>query len=150
MNTRVVTKTAEETVELAEKISRQLDKGDFIALIGQLGAGKTVFSKGVARGLDVVDYDYVNSPSFVILKEYCGRHDLYHFDVYRLSEKQFCDTLDYEKYFYGKGITVVEWANKISDVLPDEYLEVKIEYGENDTREITVTSVGKKNENISI
>ena len=94
------------------------------------------------------DYIYVNSPSFVVLKEYRGEKDLYHFDVYRLEPKSFCETLDYEKYFYGKGVTVVEWAEKVTDILPDEYLEVKIAYGEGDNRLFEFRPVGGQFEKI--
>ncbi|MFH1837640.1 MAG: tRNA (adenosine(37)-N6)-threonylcarbamoyltransferase complex ATPase subunit type 1 TsaE [Candidatus Omnitrophota bacterium] len=129
MNTEIViTHSPEETIELGERVSKTLKKGDFIALSGDLGAGKTMFVKGLAKGLGVRDYMYVNSPSFVIIKEYNGDKDLYHFDVYRLEEKSFSETVDYRRYFYDEGITVVEWAEKIKDLLPEEYLGVKIEH----------------------
>ena len=124
----VVTNSPEETIELAACLSRGLKEGDFIALEGDLGAGKTVFVKGVAKGLGVEDHKYVNSPSFVIVREYKGEKDLYHFDVYRLEEKDFCETVDYERYFYNHGVTVVEWAEKIKDLFPDEYLEIAINH----------------------
>ena len=139
----IITHSPEETVDVASRIVRTLSEGDFIALVGELGSGKTMFVKGLAKGLGVEDYTYVNSPSFVVLKEYSGDKDLYHFDVYRLDQKSFCDTLDYEKYFYNKGITVVEWANKISDILPEEYLEVKILYRDGDERELEFEPVGE-------
>ncbi len=119
----------EETIELGANVAKELREGDLVALVGDLGTGKTVFVKGLAKGLGVEDYLHVNSPSFVVLKEYPGVKKLYHFDVYRLEEKSFCDTLDYEKYFYGDGITVVEWAEKIRDVLPEDYLEIDIFHG---------------------
>ncbi len=140
----VTTYSPEETVALAESLARDLGEGDFIALIGDLGAGKTMFVKGLAKGLDVPDHRYVNSPSFVVLKEYTGRLELYHFDVYRLDLRGFCETLDHEKYFYGRGVTVVEWADKIRDILPEEYLEVGMEYGAGDERVITLRPVGEK------
>jgi len=116
----------EETIDLGAKIARNLNREDLVALEGELGSGKTVFVKGMAKGLGIEDYLYVNSPSFVIIKEYHGRLDLYHFDVYRLDEESFIETLDYQRYFYGDGITVIEWADKIKDTLPDEYLEIRI------------------------
>ena len=122
----VTTYSPEETIALGEKIALDLKAGDIIALEGDLGAGKTVFVKGLAKGLGVRDYLYVNSPTFVILKEYQGRLALYHFDVYRLDEDHFLDTLDYRRYFYGDGVVVVEWADKIKGILPSEYLEVRI------------------------
>jgi tRNA threonylcarbamoyladenosine biosynthesis protein TsaE len=140
----ITTHSPEETVRLAESLAKDLMAGDFVALIGELGSGKTMFAKGLAKGLGVSDHRYVNSPSFVVLKEYRGAVELYHFDVYRLDMKGFCDTLDHEKYFYGKGVTVVEWADKIRDILPEEYLEILIEYGEHDERAVTFMPVGRR------
>ena len=122
----ITTYSPEETIALGEKMARDLKKGDVIALEGDLGAGKTVFVKGLAKGLGVHDHLYVNSPTFVIIKEYQGRLNLYHFDVYRLDEEHFSDTLDYRRYFYGDGVAVVEWADKIKNILPGEYLEIRI------------------------
>ena len=135
---KITTHSPEETIELGQSIAAELKEGDLVALLGDLGAGKTMFVKGLAKGLGVPDHLYVNSPSFVILKEYHGDKDLYHFDVYRLGQKDFCDTLDYEKYFYGKGITVIEWANKIIDILPENYLKISIKYGDEDEREFRI------------
>ncbi|MEA3490086.1 MAG: tRNA (adenosine(37)-N6)-threonylcarbamoyltransferase complex ATPase subunit type 1 TsaE [Candidatus Omnitrophota bacterium] len=140
----ITTNSPEETVEVASRLAAELREGDLVALVGELGAGKTMFVKGVARGLGVRDPLYVNSPSFVVLKEYHGRKDLYHFDIYRLDLKSFCETLDYERYFYGNGITVVEWAEKIADILPEEYLEVGIEYADHSERKLNFKSVGKR------
>ena len=134
MKKTIKTYSPEETIELAAALAEKLSKGDLIALVGDLGAGKTQFAKGIAKGLNVDEYQYVNSASFVVLKEYSGTKDLYHFDIYRLEEKDFCDTIDYEKYFYSDGISVVEWADKIRDILPEEYLEIDIKYGEGDER----------------
>ncbi|MBU1083883.1 MAG: tRNA (adenosine(37)-N6)-threonylcarbamoyltransferase complex ATPase subunit type 1 TsaE [Candidatus Omnitrophota bacterium] len=133
---KVVTRSPEETVLLGAKIGAELKKGDLIALSGDLGAGKTMLVKGIAKGLGIDDYMYVNSPSFVILKEYRGREDLYHFDVYRLDEEGFSETLDHEKYFYGNGITVVEWACNIKGLLPDKYIEITAEHGKKEKERI--------------
>ena len=122
----IESRSPDETLEVASYLASVLRPGDLVALVGDLGAGKTVFVKGLAKGLGLEDYEYVNSPSFVVLKEYRAGKELYHFDVYRLDASDFSETLDYEKYFYGQGITVVEWADKIRDFLPEEYLEVEI------------------------
>lgn len=144
----IITNSPEETIELASKLAGRLEAGDFIALIGELGAGKTVFAKGLAKGAGIEDYLYVNSPSFVILKEYHGRKNIYHFDVYRLEEESFEETLDYKKYFYGDGISVVEWANKIPLLLPEEYIEVNISYGEAEERKFILSGKGPRFEGI--
>lgn len=140
----IITRSPEETMDLASAIARGLDGGALIALVGGLGAGKTVFVKGIAKGLGIAEYEYVNSPTFVILKEYSGTRDLYHFDVYRIDRKSFCETLDYEKYFYGDGVTVVEWADKISDILPEEYLEVTMEHVSFSERKLKFRPVGER------
>lgn len=130
----IMTASPEETIQLGARFAEELNAGDVVALIGDLGSGKTVFVKGMALGLGVKDPLYVNSPSFVILKEYAGKKKLYHFDVYRLDLKGFCETLDYEKYFYGEGITTIEWADKIDPILPEENIKIKISYEAGDKR----------------
>ncbi|MBD3379829.1 MAG: tRNA (adenosine(37)-N6)-threonylcarbamoyltransferase complex ATPase subunit type 1 TsaE [Candidatus Omnitrophica bacterium] len=144
----VITHSPEETIETAGVIGRSLGPGSFVALSGDLGAGKTVFAKGLAKGAGVAEYLYVNSPSFVILKQYKGKMDLYHFDLYRLEEKDFEETLDYRRYFYGDGIAAVEWCDRIPHLLPEEYLEVKIvSLGDNE-RKITLRGIGKRYEEL--
>jgi len=142
---KIKTYSEKETIELARNLSSRLPKRGLIALIGDLGTGKTVFAKGVAKAVNYKEYLYVNSPSFVIMKEYPGECNLYHYDVYRLDAESFHDTLDYERYFYGDGITVVEWANKIEQYLPEEYIEVKIEYVDKKERIFSVKAYGDKN-----
>ncbi|MBU0683848.1 MAG: tRNA (adenosine(37)-N6)-threonylcarbamoyltransferase complex ATPase subunit type 1 TsaE [Candidatus Omnitrophota bacterium] len=141
---KITTSSPLETMNLGEKIAKQLKKGDLVALVGELGAGKTVFVKGLANGLGVKDASYVNSPSFVIIKEYEGQKNLYHFDVYRIDLRSFCETLDYKRYFYGCGITVIEWADKIKEVLPEQYLEVTIKYGSKQNRLLSFRAIGGK------
>ncbi len=140
----IITCSPEETIEFAASVARSLGGGALVALVGDLGAGKTVFVKGIAKGLGIAEYEYVNSPTFVILKEYSGKRNLYHFDVYRIDAKSFCETLDYEKYFYGSGVTVVEWADKISDILPEEYLEITMEHVSITERKIKIRPVGER------
>lgn len=134
----VITKKPEETMTVGESIAKTLKPGGFIGLSGELGAGKTVFAKGVAKGLGVKGYRYVNSPSFVIIKEYKGKFPLYHFDVYRLESTDDLDTVGYEEYFYGKGVTVVEWADKIKGILPDNRIDVKISHAGKNKRKIRI------------
>lgn len=109
-------------MQWAEKLADYLQAGDVLTLQGDLGAGKTTFTKGLAAGLGVKKV--VNSPTFTIIKEYKGRLPLYHMDVYRLEESD--EDLGFSEYFHGDGVTVVEWANFIEDQLPDEYLQISI------------------------
>ena len=134
-------------MKIAARIAEGIGGRGFIALIGELGTGKTVFVKGLAEGLGVRDCRYVNSPSFVVLKEYQGKRPLYHFDVYRLESESFSETVDYKKYFYGSGLTVVEWADKIKGIIPDAYLEARMFYGSDPgERRLEFRAVGKKYE----
>ena len=118
------------------KFGRGLKPGSVVALVGQLGAGKTVFTKGIAKALAVKGHEYVNSPSFVILKVYKGKKPLYHFDLYRLESSANLETVGYEEYFYSDGISVVEWADRARDVLPENYIEVRFKHRGGNEREI--------------
>jgi tRNA threonylcarbamoyladenosine biosynthesis protein TsaE len=134
-------KSVEETMGIGEKFAKGLKPGDCVALIGDLGAGKTVFTKGVAKGLGVKDACYVNSPTFVIIKEYEGKLPLYHFDLYRLNGHSGFDDMNYEEYFYGNGVTVIEWADKIKELLPESYWEVKLKAIDQMHRDIKIRKI---------
>jgi len=137
----IISKSRDETIEIGAKFAKRLKRGDLVALIGELGSGKTVFTKGIAKGLGVKDVRYVNSPSFVIIKEYKGKVPLYHFDLYRLDRAGELDSLSYDEYFYGNGITVIEWADRIRDLLPTRYWEVKLSVVEENKRKIVIGKV---------
>lgn len=136
------TKSAEETMSFAEKLGSILQKGDVLTLAGDLGAGKTTFTKGLAKGLGVTRT--VNSPTFTIIKEYSGRLPLYHMDVYRLEDSD--EDLGFEEYFSGDGVCVVEWAVFIEDYLPQERLELVISHKGDDEREIKLKPIGSRYE----
>ncbi|MEG9299007.1 tRNA (adenosine(37)-N6)-threonylcarbamoyltransferase complex ATPase subunit type 1 TsaE [Mangrovibacillus sp. Mu-81] len=136
----IMTNTPEETGEFAERLARYLKAGDVITLEGDLGAGKTTFTKGLAKGLGVKKT--VNSPTFTIIKEYKGRLPFYHMDVYRLDDS--FEDLGFDEYFEGGGVTVVEWAHLIEDQLPQELLSLSI-YREDDTvRKIVLKPYGER------
>ena len=135
-----VTKNPEETFNLGCKFGGKLKPGSVVALIGELGTGKTVFTKGIAKALGVKDHEYVNSPSFVIVKEYSSKKmPLYHFDLYRLKSSHDLDTVGYEEYFYSNGISVVEWADRAPDALPEGHISVKFKHLGKNKREIAIT-----------
>ncbi|RZT12991.1 MULTISPECIES: tRNA (adenosine(37)-N6)-threonylcarbamoyltransferase complex ATPase subunit type 1 TsaE [Fictibacillus] len=138
----IKTKSAEETMAFAEKLGSVLEKGDVLTLAGDLGAGKTTFTKGLAKGLGITRT--VNSPTFTIIKEYNGRLPLYHMDVYRLEDSD--EDLGFEEYFSGEGVCVVEWAVFIEDYLPKERLELVISHIGDDEREIRLTPLGERYE----
>lgn len=133
-----ISKSVKETFGIGEKLARRLKKGDFVALVGDLGAGKTVLTKGIARGLGVKNARYVNSPTFVIIKEYKGRLPLYHFDLYRLDHPGSLDADNFEEYFYGDGVSVVEWADKIKGLLPKKRWEIRMTVAGEDKRNIDI------------
>jgi tRNA threonylcarbamoyladenosine biosynthesis protein TsaE len=119
-------------------LAKKLRRGDIVALIGDLGAGKTVFTKGIAKGLGVKNVRYVNSPTFVIIKEHKGKVPLYHLDLYRLDHSSVIDAENFEEYFYGRGVTVIEWADKIRRLLPKKYVEVRLSVAGELKRKITI------------
>ncbi|MBI3990982.1 MAG: tRNA (adenosine(37)-N6)-threonylcarbamoyltransferase complex ATPase subunit type 1 TsaE [Candidatus Omnitrophica bacterium] len=122
---KITTNSQEETIRCGELLGRRLCRGDVVALCGELGSGKTTFTKGVAAGLGI-KREKVNSPTFVLIRQVSGgRLPLYHFDLYRLDKLSEIQGLGYEEYFYGDGVTVIEWADKAKSILPMEYLCVK-------------------------
>lgn len=128
----IETKTEQETIKLGKRLSLLLKPGNVITLEGDLGAGKTTFTKGIAEGLGITDV--ISSPTFTIIKEYKGELALYHMDAYRLEYSE--EDLGFDEYFDGEGVSVVEWATFIEDFLPEERLDVKIKYKDEETRVI--------------
>src|SRR3989338_2386055 len=143
MTKNFISKSRQDTIDFGKRLGKNLKSGDVIALSGQLGSGKTVLTKGIAEGLGVKQSNYVNSQSFVILKEYKGRIPLYHFDVYRLEDICHFSTVGYGEYFYGKGVSVIEWADNVKEALPKEYLLIDIEISDKNERAITLKPYGK-------
>ena len=123
---KAISESPDETIEIGGTIAKKLKRGDVVALVGELGSGKTVLTKGIAKGLGVRSVRYVNSPTFVIIKEHKGKIPLYHLDLYRLDRSSALDAEGYEEYFYGDGVTVIEWADKIRTLLPKKYIEIKL------------------------
>ncbi|MBI5894395.1 MAG: tRNA (adenosine(37)-N6)-threonylcarbamoyltransferase complex ATPase subunit type 1 TsaE [Deltaproteobacteria bacterium] len=126
----------EETKELGKRVGAELKSGDIVALIGDLGSGKTTFVQGLAQGLEVKNY--VRSPSFTIINEYSGRMPLYHIDLYRLGNLSELSEIGIEDFFYTDGITVVEWAERALPLLPANYILIKFHYTGENTRRIEV------------
>ena len=137
----MISHSVEETIQVGEKLARRLKKGSVVALIGDLGSGKTVLTKGIAEGLGVRNLRYVNSPTFVIIKEYKGKLPLYHFDLYRLDRSTALDAESYEEYFYGDGVTVIEWADKVRGLLPRKHVEVRLKVMGESKRKIGIKNI---------
>lgn len=138
---KMISNSVEETIEVGRKLAANLKRGDCVALVGDLGSGKTVLTKGIADGLGVKNPRYVNSPTFVIIKEYKGRLPLYHFDLYRLDKSTLIDSESYEEYFYDDGVTVIEWADKIRGILPKRYIEIKLKVAGENKRKIEIKKI---------
>lgn len=135
---RISIKGVDEMRELGLELAAALEPGDIIAMVGNLGTGKTTLSKYIAEGLGVTEA--LSSPTFNIVKEYrSGRLPLFHFDVYRLSSGDDLVDIGAEDYLYGDGVCLIEWADIVADILPEETIVIRLEYGENEgTREVTI------------
>ena len=117
--------SAEETFALGKKLGQSAKPGSVYALIGDLGVGKTVFTQGVACGLEIKEH--INSPTFTIVQVYEeGRLPFYHFDVYRIGDPEEMEEIGYEDYFYGEGVCFVEWANLIEEIIPADRIQITI------------------------
>lgn len=141
---RVITRTASETQKLAEKLAGFLFAGSLITLSGQLGAGKTTFTQGMGKGLNI--RKNITSPTFTLLKIYHGDLPLYHIDAYRLEGLG--QDLGFEEYIESDGVCVIEWSHFISDLLPEERINIEINILADDSRELLITAYGKEYERI--
>lgn len=144
-NTRIIESfSAEETAELGRELGKKANPGDVYTLIGDLGVGKTVLTQGIAEGLEIDEP--ICSPTFTIVQVYEeGRMPFYHFDVYRIGDIEEMDEIGYEDYFYGDGLSMIEWANLIEEILPEKRKEITIEKDLEkgfDYRRITIKEVG--------
>ena len=133
--------SVEETLELGRKLGRQALPGQVYTLVGDLGVGKTVLTQGIAEGLEIEEP--ICSPTFTIMQVYEeGRMPFYHFNVYRIGDIEEMDEIGYEDYFYGEGLTMIEWANLIEEILPEKRKDITIEKDLEkgfDYRKITIT-----------
>ncbi len=127
---KIYLNSSEETLKLGEIIGKSLNPGSIIALVGDLGAGKTVLVKGIAKGLGTEEEP--NSPTFVIMNYYEGDIPLYHFDLYRLSDEDELIGIGYDEYFFGNGVCAVEWADRIEEIFPDHTIKIDIKIPESD------------------
>ncbi len=142
MNTKIIESFShKDTFELGRSIGEKIEPGTVITLTGDLGCGKTVFSQGLAAGLGITEP--VNSPTFTILQVYEeGRLPLYHFDTYRIGDVEEMEEVGYEEYFYGQGVSLIEWPSMIEEILPKDCMSVLIEKDmdrDYDYRKITIS-----------
>jgi tRNA threonylcarbamoyladenosine biosynthesis protein TsaE len=143
----VITASTEQTVDLGRILGSLLEPGDLVCLYGDLGAGKTHFSYGIALGLEVLD-QYITSPTFTFVNEYQGRIPLYHIDLYRLTDPSELDGIGFEEYIDSDGATVIEWAERAEDELPAESLSVYLSHVSENGRELGFLAEGARYEGL--
>ncbi len=139
--------SVEHTIEIGKRVGALLQKGNILALVGELGSGKTYLTKGIAAGLNVAEYEYVSSPAFDLIHEHKGDVNVYHMDFYRIDYLSPEDYPWLEEYLYADGICIIEWADKFINDLIDSYIKIEMEYDlKNDNkRKICIKSIGEEN-----
>lgn len=138
----LLTKSPEETARLGERLAHQLKGGEILCLFGNLGSGKTTFTKGLAKGLKI-DEKKVNSPTFVIMNMYEGKKPLYHFDFYRFDRPEEIGGVGYDEFLYGDGVAVIEWAERFGDLMPPKRLDIHFKYQDETHRAVTFKAHGE-------
>lgn len=140
-----ISNSVEETFNLGKKLGSLANRGDIICLTGDLAAGKTHFTKGIAKGLNIDEY--ITSPTFNIVNEYNGRLKLYHFDVYRVNDPDEIYAIGFDEYIFSDAVSVIEWSNYIESIIPTEHISIdikKIPEMDNNIRKINITYTGKR------
>ena len=132
-NETFTTESPDETQALGEKLGKTLKQGDVIALIGDLGTGKTCLTQGIARGIGITPNEIVSSPSYILINEYSSAIPIYHIDLYRLENSEEIAELGLSEYVEGDGICIIEWAERMADALPDTCIKIYITLGETNT-----------------
>ena len=140
----VETYSSDETYKIGKSIGEKVKKGQVYCLIGDLGVGKTIFSKGFADGLDIKED--ISSPTFTIVNEYDdGRIKFYHFDVYRIADVEEMHEIGFDEYIFGEGVCLIEWANIIEEIIPDNAIWIKIEKKLDKGFDYRQIAIGEKN-----
>jgi tRNA threonylcarbamoyladenosine biosynthesis protein TsaE len=141
-------KSTSGTIQIGKSIGSLLLPGDVVALVGELGTGKTQFIKGLAVGVGIGKPTYISSPSFTLINEYKGKIPFYHIDLFRLRAEKEAEDLGLEEYFQSEGITAIEWADRIPSLLPREMLWIQISYTGKNTRSLEIIGKGKRYEEL--
>lgn len=144
-----ISNSEQETIDLARRFAKHLKRGDIVFLEGDLGAGKTMFMKGIAQAFGV-DPEGVVSPTFVLMNCYEGKIPLYHFDLYRLDTPEQLATVQFDEYFFGDGISIVEWPERLPSGLVRDHWQVKLSHKTHNKREICISYPSKPQQKISL
>ncbi len=143
-----ITQSFKETRDIGKRLAKFVKPGDIICLFGDLGSGKTTLVKGLASGLGAHEED-VTSPTFVFLNVYDqAKRTIFHFDLYRLEKEQELFDIGYEEFFYGKGVSIIEWSERLGPLLPKERLDIYLEHTGEDVRDIRLKAVGRRYEQV--
>ena len=135
--TQIKSRSETETADFASLLAQSARQGDVFCLVGPLGAGKTAFAKGFAKGLGVPKKEYVTSPTFTLINEYHGgKLPMYHFDAYRLSSAEELEGIGYEEYMYSNGVCLIEWADKVEDIMPPDAVWIEMAYTGSDNERL--------------
>jgi tRNA threonylcarbamoyladenosine biosynthesis protein TsaE len=144
----LTSRNPEETIFIGRILGENLIAVDIVALIGDLGAGKTCLTQGIAKGLDVPDQFQIASPTFTLINEYKGRVALYHFDLYRINGSRDLEEMGCDEYFFGEGISIIEWAEKIKEILPHETIYISMTHIDENHRGIVISMDERRNNRI--
>ena len=139
---KIISNSPKHTQEIGARIGKIVQHGDILLLLGNLGAGKTCLTQGIARGMGIKEY--TSSPSFVMVKEYQGRIPLFHIDLYRIEHIEETNSLGLDDYLYGNGVCVIEWADRALDLLPAESMLIKMNYLSQTSRSLEFQPEGKR------
>lgn len=142
----IVTTSPRQSQNLGRNLGRLVQGGEIIGLVGELGAGKTCFVRGFARGIEVGADAWVRSPTFTLINEYSGRLPVYHIDLYRVGKQEELDSLNLREYLYGDGVSLIEWFEFLPAHEVDEYIELRISHGGGNRRELTFVAHGDRYE----
>lgn len=143
----MLSRSEQETKQFGERLSKCLKPGDIICLNGELGSGKTTLVKGIAKGLEVKE-GKVNSPTFVLMNIYNGKMPIYHFDLYRINDNEQMAPLGFSEFFYGEGISVIEWAERLSGFAPKDCLKIQLKHKKENERDLKVSAIGRRSKEI--
>ncbi len=133
---KVYSNSKNSTENLGKRLGRLFKGGEILGLTGDLGAGKTVFIQGLAKGLGIPDNQYVRSPTFTIINEYTGKIPLYHFDLYRLESTVEIEDIGIDEYFTSMGVSAIEWAEKLNELKPQKMLELSLHIKDENSRQL--------------
>lgn len=141
---RFISRSVAQTKRLGNKLGKLLQGGEIIGLVGELGAGKTCFVRGLAEGLEVDQKAWIRSPTFTLINEYHGRLPIYHIDLYRIDDRADLDSLNLRDYLYDDGVSLIEWFERLPAAEVDEYLQITIIHGTGREREIRLAAHGER------